>query len=75
MQIEQDYVLCRAKFPALICRPIAAQFLAKDTIALFDFEPEETSLVVSSEKHYRLVAPDQLTEADLQIYRTRMGAE
>jgi hypothetical protein len=26
VQIEQDFAVCAAKFPLLVCRPIAAQF-------------------------------------------------
>lgn len=41
VQIEQDHALCAHKFPNL-CRPIAAQFIHQDLIALFDFEPGDT---------------------------------
>jgi hypothetical protein len=71
VQIEQDFALCAAKFPALICRPIAAQFMAGELIALFDFEMGENGVVRGSEKHYRLVAPDGVTAADLETYRSR----
>jgi hypothetical protein len=71
VQIEQDFALCAAKFPALVCRPIAAQFMAGDLIALFDFETGENGVVRGSEKHYRLVAPDGVTAADLETYRSR----
>jgi hypothetical protein len=72
VQIEQDFALCAAKFPALICRPIAAQFMADDLIALFDFELDENGVVRGSEKHYRLVPPDGVTAADLETYRKRL---
>jgi hypothetical protein len=68
VQIEQDFALCAAKFPALICRPIAAQFMRPDLIALFDFVKGETGVAVSSEKHYRLVPPEELTADDLKAY-------
>lgn len=42
VQIEQDFAVCAEKFPSLICRPIAAQFMADDLIALFDFEMKRT---------------------------------
>ncbi len=71
VQIEQDFALCAAKFPALICRPLAAQFMADDLIALFDFEMGEQGIVIASEKHYRLVPPDTITDEDLATYRTR----
>jgi hypothetical protein len=71
VQIEQDAALCAHKFPSLICRPVAAQFMQNDLIVLFDFEEDVNGLVLSSEKHYRLVPPEEITEADLEAYRTR----
>lgn len=71
VQIEQDFALCAARFPALICRPIAAQFMAGDLIALFDFELGENGVARGSEKHYRLVPPDGVTASDLEMYRAR----
>jgi hypothetical protein len=69
VQIEQDLALCKAKFPALICRPIAAQFMADDLIALFLFEETDKGLTLDYEKHYRLVPPDKMTAKDLEKYR------
>ncbi len=67
VQIEQDHAMCQDKFPDLICRPIAAQFY-EDNIAIFAFESTESGLRVAVEKHYRLVAQDQITAEDLRIY-------
>jgi hypothetical protein len=69
VQIEQDFGLCAAKFPLLICRPIAAQFMGNDLIALFDFTKAEEEIKIASEKHYRLVPPEQLNDEDLKAYR------
>lgn len=71
IQIERDFAMCAAKFPALICRPIAAQFFEENSIALFSFEEGETGIAISAEKHYRLVAPEEMTPEDLMAYRTR----
>jgi hypothetical protein len=71
VQIEQDIALCAAKFPSLICRAIGAQFMGDDLIALFEFEEGENGIALSSEKHYRLVRPDDVTTQDLDSYRTR----
>ena len=57
----------------LICRPIAAQFMADETIALFEFEWSKDQLLICAEKHYRLVPPDQMTAEDLASYRRRLG--
>ena len=43
-------------------------------IALFEFESGENGVTISSEKHYKLVLPKEVTEADLQIYRGRLEA-
>lgn len=71
VQIEQDLALCAAKFPQLICRPVAAQFIEDDLIALFAFEETDDGVKVSDEKHYLLVSPDQMTDEDLANYRKR----
>jgi hypothetical protein len=71
VQIEQDLAVCAEKFRSLICRPIGAQFLEIDTIALFELEQTEKGIRICAEKHYRLVAPDEVTEADLRLYGSR----
>ena len=71
VQIEQDRAVCASKFPSLICRPVAAQFMKDDVIALFELEPDEHGLAVSMEKHYKLVPPDDVTDTDLELYRNR----
>ena len=69
VQIEQDIALCAEKFPSLVCRPIAAQFMRDDVIALFEFEVTDEQVTVRDEKHYRLVAPNDLTPEELAQYR------
>ena len=71
VQIEQDLAVCVNKFPSLICRPIGAQFIADGVIVLFEFEQTDAGVRVSSEKHYKLVAPDEVKVADLENYRRR----
>ncbi|MDX2239378.1 MAG: hypothetical protein NW224_01730 [Leptolyngbyaceae cyanobacterium bins.302] len=71
VQIEQDFRLCAVKFPNLICRPIAAQFMQNDLIALFEFEESETGITISQEKHYRLVPSEEISPTDLKLYRDR----
>lgn len=72
VQIEQDIALCRSKFPDLICRAVAAQFMADGVIALFAFEldtHEEVRIV--DERHYKLVPPEELSEDELARYQQR----
>lgn len=71
VQIEQDLALCKEKFPSLVCRPIAAQFMKGDVIALFELERQENEVAVSYEKHYRLVPEDEVTPEDLRAYAVR----
>ena len=73
VQIEQDFAVCAHKFPSLVCRPVAAQFMQDQVIALFEFEEGENGVGISSEKHYKLVPPEELTESDLDTYRNRMS--
>ena len=55
VQIDQDFDLCRAKFPELRCIPIAAQFLGMNKIALFRFEQKDGLTLIREEKHYALI--------------------
>lgn len=71
VQIEQDFAVCAHKFPSLICRPVAAQFMADNVIALFEFEQGEAGVVISSERHYQLVPPEDVTDDDLRTYQGR----
>jgi hypothetical protein len=75
VQIMQDLGLCEHKFPNLICRSIAAQFMENNLIALFAFEKAETGVKLTLEKHYRLVSPEGVTEDDLQAYRNSLPSE
>lgn len=71
VQIEQDMAMCKSKFPNLVSRPIAAQFMRGDLIALFELEQTESGLGISSEKHYLLVEPDNLSPEELKKYAAR----
>lgn len=73
VQIIQDFALCADKFPTLVCKPVGAQFMEDDLIALFEFEKNESGVSLSREKHYRLVPSDEVTEDDLQTYRERVS--
>jgi hypothetical protein len=71
VQIEQDIAMCASKFPSLLCRPIAAQFMKQDLIALFELEQNKSGLAISSEKHYLLVEPDNLSPEELRKFAVR----
>jgi hypothetical protein len=72
VQIEQDLALCAEKFPSLIHRAIAAQFMAEDVIALFAFRLDVNGRVVKTEeRHYRLIPHEALSDEELEHYRDR----
>lgn len=71
VQIEQDIAMCASKFSNLICRPVAAQFIREDLIALFELEKQASGMAVSAEKHYRLVEPEEIDAQDLETYKRR----
>ncbi|MBN2289486.1 MAG: endonuclease [Candidatus Glassbacteria bacterium] len=73
VQIEQDMAVCKYKFPSLICRPVAAQFMKDGIIAMFESEQDGDDIGIVSEKHYRLVSPEEVTEEDLSRYSNRMS--
>lgn len=72
VQIEQDFAMCAAKFPSLICRSIVAQLMECNLLALFEVEQTNEGIKVASEKHYRLVSSDTLSIEELNIYRSRI---
>lgn len=71
VQIEQDFALCAHRFPNLVCRPIGAQFMQGDLIALFEFEMSDAGVRITAEKHYRLVLPQELSKEELEMYKNR----
>jgi hypothetical protein len=73
VQIEQDFAVCREKYQALICRPIAAQFMSDGSIALFEFVDSEEGVKIAVERHYRLVSPEELTLQELASYQHRQS--
>ena len=75
VQIEQDFALCEDRFPNLICRPIAAQFMSGGVIALKAFDKQDDVVTVVAEKHYQLVPPEQISANELQFYQRQVEEE
>lgn len=71
VQIEQDIALCGQKFPNLICQAVAAQFIDGSIIALFSLEGGAQGVRITQETHYRLVAPEEISDAELRAYQQR----
>ncbi len=72
VQIEQDFALCASKFPELLAHPMGAQFMADGSIALFEFKMTEEGVKIATEKHYKLVTPDEVTPELLNQYKASL---
>jgi len=48
---------------------IAAQFIDKDLICLFEFIQSDENIKIFHEKHYRLVESQDLSADELEIYK------
>lgn len=71
VQTTQDIACCKAKFPALVCRPVSAQFMGDDVIALFELTQQGDKILIVEERHYRLVANDEIDIDTLKQYVER----
>lgn len=69
VQTEQDIICCREKFPDLIPRPVAAQFMPDSVIALFELTMQDDEVRLVQERHYKLVPSDDVRKEDLELYR------
>ena len=70
-QTEQDIACCAEKFPLLKCRPISAQFITKNKIAMFELAVQDGEIRLVAEEHYELVPASQITAEDLAIYANK----
>lgn len=73
-QTEQDIACCKEKFPALRCRPVSAQFVTKNKIAMFELAMQDEEIKLVSEEHYELVPASSITPEDLELYSSRRKA-
>jgi hypothetical protein len=71
VQTLQDHACCKIKFPGLICRPVSAQFMDDDVIALFELTVENGNAFIVEERHYRLVPGDQIDASTKLQYAQR----
>jgi hypothetical protein len=70
VQIGQDLTFAAEKFPGMRCRPIAAQFMSGDIIALFELTLDDGQVKVVEERHYKLVPASELDRDAIRSYRT-----
>lgn len=69
VQTTQDIRFVEEKFPGMRCRAIAAQFMAEETIALFELTLQDDEIRVAEERHYRLVPAKKLDQGMIRDYR------
>lgn len=69
VQTRQDMTWCKQRFPDLRCRPISAQFVAADQIALFELIVDGDEIKVVEERHYKLVPSSELDIKEIAAYR------
>lgn len=69
VQTRQDVAWCKQRYPALRCRPISAQFLASDRIALFELALDGDEVKLVEERHYKLVPSAELDDERIAAYR------
>ena len=67
-QLEQDIEMCKQKYPHLLCRSIACQFMDSDIVALFEFREIDGEIKKIQEKHYIIVNASEIKESDLETY-------
>lgn len=71
VQTKQDIACCQEKFNNLQCRAVSAQFISCELIALFELTLEDGMVRIVDEKHYKLVASEQISSDDLRNYACR----
>lgn len=69
VQLQQDLAFCAEEFPQLIARSVAAQSIEDDVIAMFELKFKGDTVQILEEKHYHLVAADEITDEDLETMR------
>jgi len=71
VQTFQDVECCRVKFPDLICRPVSAQFMENDAIALFELTIDGGEALIVDERHYQLVPSNEIDPDLKRQYASR----
>ncbi len=71
IQTIQDTIFCQTqdRYRHCIARPVSAQFMADDTIALFELTFDGNDVSIARERHYRLTEAKEIKAKDLAAYR------
>lgn len=70
IQTIQDTIFCETqeRYKHCIARPVSAQFMADDTIAIFELHFDGNEVSIVRERHYRLTEASEIGEKDLAAY-------
>ena len=71
IQTIQDTIFCKSgdRYRHCIPRPVSAQFMPDDTIAMFELMFDGNDVHIVQERHYRLSNADDIGPSDLEVYR------
>lgn len=69
VQAMQDIAWCKEKYPSVICRAVAAQFLSHESLAMFELTLDDEQIKVVEERHYKMVPRREITDKELAKYR------
>jgi len=69
VQTAQDIKFAEKKFPGMLCRAIAAQFMGENVVALFELTLEDDQVKIVDEKHYKLISKDEIDQKMIRDYR------
>ncbi|HTN69748.1 MAG TPA: endonuclease [Methylomirabilota bacterium] len=71
IQTIQDTAFCQhqPRYSQSIARPVSAQFMAADIIALFELSFDGDDVSIVQERHYRLTETANINDNDLETYR------
>lgn len=71
IQAIQDTVFCQSekRYSHSVSRPVSAQFMAENVIALFELNFDGDEVTIVQERHYRLTVATEISEGDLSSYR------
>jgi len=71
IQTIQDTIYCHAeeRYKNCLVRPVSAQFMEDDTIAMFELHFDGNEVSIVRERHYQLVEAENISKSDLSAYR------
>ncbi len=73
VQVMQDIALCQERYPQAICKPIALQFTADDSVAMLELtvreEDDLLKLNIVEEKQYQLIPRSEISDETLKMLK------